>query len=182
LTDRSISGGAAARRRGARPADARHAGCDAMEQEEPKMRIKRLQWIGVCLGTGVCLVAAAPAISPGPAGEAAACAMRPLPVMAPARAKELLVAAATAARAGELREARALAERVVDGRVRAPAMRAEALALVGWVDWQRNRRAVALRSFREAKSLDRSATILDRVLADVGPTKALADLRRALAA
>jgi hypothetical protein len=139
----------------------------------------RLQRIGLCLGLGLVALA----MSPGGTRMANACAMRRhMPVMSPSRARELLVASATAARSGELREAQALAERVVRSGVADVKVRAEALALVGWVDWQKGRRKSALRMFRNARIVDSQSGVVDRVLDEVGPTVALAELRRALGA
>jgi hypothetical protein len=141
---------------------------------------RHLQRLGLCLGLGVVALA----MSPGGTRTASACAMhhRRMPVMSPARARELLVASVTAARSGELREAQALADRVVRSGVADAKVRAEALALVGWVDWQQGRRKSALRMFRNARFVDSQSGVVDRVLEEVGPTVALAELRRALGA
>ena len=144
------------------------------------MRIRRARryFLSLMVAAGVAAVAftaAAPAAS--------ACGMFEGRYLSPHRTGELLLAASTAANDGRLVKARYLARQVATGYGPRAAARAEAWAIMGWVDWQQGQTRSALASFRRARAIDRRGGAIDRVLqqAPAGSNVAVAEVRKALA-
>jgi hypothetical protein len=144
------------------------------------MNISHLRKSGLALAIAVATGSVA-TLSTQPARACAMIESGGYDFMSPRRAERLLVAATSAAGAGNGKRARAIALRVAGALGLSAETRAHAWALAGWASWQQGDRALALRAFTRARRLDATRAAIDSVLALAGPPASVADLKKALA-